>query len=110
MAPPRAKNAKDAAKDAAKVSKDEARKERVSRPVLTKYERAKIIGTRAEQLQRNAEAFVPLEEGVRFDPYEVAMQELLARRLPFVLVRHLPDGKTERLHLDDPELQLEPNQ
>jgi DNA-directed RNA polymerase subunit K/omega len=80
----------------------------VSRLVLTKYEKAKIIGMRAEQLTRGGQAFVDftVTDSAPFDPYGVAHQELLARRLPFIVVRHLPDGKTEHLHLDDPKLQL----
>jgi DNA-directed RNA polymerases I, II, and III subunit RPABC2 len=83
-------------------------KSMVSRPVLTKYERAKIVGTRAEQLARGAEAFVPIDARAPFDACEVAMRELAARRLPFILQRHLPDGKTERVHLSDAALLLEP--
>ena len=31
--------------------------------------------------------------------YEIAERELDARRLPFIVVRTLPDGKTERIRI-----------
>jgi DNA-directed RNA polymerase subunit K/omega len=73
--------------------------------VLTKYERTKIIGLRAEQLVRDAQPFVEIEAGRRFDPYEVAERELMGRRLPFVIVRHMPDGKVEQVRLEDVALE-----
>ena len=68
--------------------------------VLTKYERTKIIGMRAEQLARGAQPLLDVVIGQRFDPYEVAEQELLSRRLPFIIQRTMPDGKTEQFKLD----------
>lgn len=67
---------------------------------LTKYEKTKVIALRAEQLARGAQPFVEFEAGEAFDPYEVALRELEARRLPFVIVRHLPDGSKEHLRID----------
>jgi DNA-directed RNA polymerase subunit K/omega len=72
-----------------------------SRPVLTKYERAKVVGMRAEQLARGMEPLVPVPADEPFDPEEVARRELLAGRLPFVVVRHTPDGKPVHLRLAD---------
>ncbi len=68
---------------------------------LTKYERTKVIGVRAEQLARGAQALVDLPEGVQFHPYEVAERELLSRKLPLVLQRTMPDGKTELFKLEN---------
>lgn len=68
---------------------------------LTKYERTKIIGIRAEQLARGAQPFVDIDPGEPFDACEVAERELNSRLLPFVVVRHLPDGKAVHLGMDD---------
>ena len=73
------------------------------RTMLTKYERTKVIGIRAEQLTRGAEAFVDVDTK-SFDPYEVAERELVQRKLPFIIVRHLPDGKTDNVKLEDMEI------
>lgn len=68
--------------------------------VLTKYERTKIVGIRAEQLARGAQPMIDIERDSTFDPYAVAEQELLSRRLPFVVVRTMPDGRNEHVRLD----------
>lgn len=76
-----------------------------SHPKLTKYERAKIIGVRAEQLARGATPFVDLTTDSRgqvvFDPIATAERELMARRLPFVVVRRMPDSGRELWRLAD---------
>lgn len=66
--------------------------------ILTKYERAKVIGIRAEQISRGAQCFV--EPGKPFDAYEVAEREFVAKVIPYVIVRHHPDGKAEHIPLD----------
>lgn len=80
-------------------------------PWLTKYERTKIIGIRAEQLARGAQPFVQpaVLEGARFNACELAERELLARALPFVVVRRMPDGRAEHIRLDAPWLMVEGN-
>jgi DNA-directed RNA polymerase subunit K/omega len=66
---------------------------------LTKYERCALVGLRAEQLARGAQPFVdvpPAEPGQpSLGPCEIAERELDARRLPMIVVRHMPDGKRE---------------
>ena len=69
-------------------------KHKQSRPILTRYERASIVGMRMEQLQRGAEPFVTVDEkdtGVR----DIAIRELEERKLPFLVARKLPDGKKD---------------
>ena len=69
---------------------------------LTKYERAKVIGVRAEQLARGAQCFVDADaSGAPFDAHELAERELAARAIPFVVVRHMPDGSTQHLRIED---------
>ena len=62
-------------------------------PYMTKYERARIIGTRALQISMNAPVMVDTEG--MFDPMEIAEKELLAKLVPFVVRRALPDGTYE---------------
>lgn len=75
---------------------------RVRRPpvAMTKYEHAKVIGVRAEQIARGAQPFV-IDDGGRFDPIAIAVRELNAGVLPFVVVRRLPDGTQENRRLRD---------
>ncbi|GAA5934378.1 hypothetical protein JCM21900_001801 [Sporobolomyces salmonicolor] len=71
----------------------EANKERVTTPYMTKYERARILGTRALQISMNAPVLVPLEG--ESDPLQIAMKELAAKKIPLVVRRFLPDGSYE---------------
>ena len=74
---------------------------RVSRPVLTRYERASIMGRRMEQLQRGAIPFVEIPAGTSTNAHDVALLELEQRKLPFIVVRKLPDGKKEEWRLSE---------
>lgn len=66
---------------------------------LTKYETALVVGIRAEMLARGAQPMVDVE-GARYgNVYEIAEQELEAGRMPLIVVRTMPDGKTVNLHL-----------
>lgn len=71
-----------------------------TRNFLTKYERVKIIGLRAEQLQRGASPYVDFDAKA-FDPIEIANKELEARKLPFMVARTLPNGEKEYWRLED---------
>ncbi|KAI4330886.1 hypothetical protein MLD38_029129 [Melastoma candidum] len=60
---------------------------------MTKYERARILGTRALQISMNAPVMVELEGET--DPLEIAMKELREHKIPFTIRRYLPDGSYE---------------
>lgn len=69
--------------------------------ILSKYEKVKIIGIRAEQIQRGAKPYIDIDETKPFDAREIAKKELVARKIPFMISRKLPDGKIEYWRLDD---------
>lgn len=71
-----------------------------TRNFMTKYERVKIIGLRAEQLQRGAVPYVEFDKK-NFDPIDIAIKELDARKLPFMICRTLPNAEKEYWRLDD---------
>lgn len=66
---------------------------RITTPYLTKYERARVLGTRALQIAMCAPVMVELE-GLT-DPLRIAMKELKARKIPIIIRRFLPDGSYE---------------
>lgn len=68
--------------------------ERVTTPYMTKYERARILGTRALQISMNAPVLVPIEAG-ETDPLQIAIKELSAKKVPLIVRRYLPDGSYE---------------
>jgi DNA-directed RNA polymerase subunit K/omega len=66
--------------------------------IMSKYEKAKIVGMRMEQLARGAEpCCIPHTNDIRL----IALQELDERQLPFMLVRELPNGIKEYWKLED---------
>jgi DNA-directed RNA polymerase subunit K/omega len=64
---------------------------------LTKYEKVRVIGTRATQISMGAQPFIPLD-GMT-DALEIATRELEMGKLPLVVVRHYPDGHSENIHV-----------
>lgn len=68
--------------------------QRITTRFMTKYERARVLGTRAMQLSMNAPPLVDVEPGM-IDPLEIAGKELRERKLPLIIRRHLPDGSFE---------------
>lgn len=75
------------------------RHERTTTPYMTKYERARVLGTRALQISMNAPVLVQLDGET--DPLEIAGKELREKRVPFVVRRYLPDGSYEDWPVDD---------
>lgn len=74
-------------------------KQRTTTPYLTKYERARVLGTRALQISMNAPVMVELDGET--DPLHIAMKELKARKIPILIRRYLPDGSYEDWAIDE---------
>lgn len=72
-------------------------------PILTKYERAKILGIRANQINSGCKAFVETTEN-DIDGYLIAEKELLQKKIPFIIKRPLPSGFNEYWNVNDLEL------
>ncbi|KZT36600.1 RNA polymerase Rpb6 [Sistotremastrum suecicum HHB10207 ss-3] len=68
-------------------------KVRITTPYLTKYERARVLGTRALQISMNAPVLVPLDG--ESDALQIAIKELSQRKIPLIIRRYLPDGSFE---------------
>ena len=71
-------------------------------PQLTKYERARILGLRAKQINSGATPFVKVEDGI-IDGYIIAQMELKEKQIPFIIRRPMPNGGSEYWHLKDLE-------
>ncbi len=60
----------------------------------TKYERARIIGSRALQLSQGAPLLIKLSkkelEGLKYNPVEIAKREYEAGAIPIAVKRVLP--------------------
>lgn len=71
-------------------------------PYLTKYEKARILGQRAKQINSGAYPFVKVPENV-IDGYIIAEMELKQKRIPFIIRRPLPNGGSEYWKVQDLE-------
>ena len=74
-------------------------KKKMTRPKMTLYEKARIIGYRAEQIASGVLAFIPV--GDLNDPREIAMKELELNKLPYIIKRFMSDGTCEYWRIDE---------
>ena len=72
-------------------------------PFLTKYEKTRILGQRAKQLNQGAQPMIPVDKKI-IDGYLIAQLELQQKALPFIIRRPLPGGKSEYWRLADLEI------
>ncbi|CAG8605088.1 620_t:CDS:2 [Paraglomus brasilianum] len=83
-------------------------KEKVTTPYMTKYERARILGTRALQISMSAPILV--DHGKETDPLAIARLELKAKKIPLMIRRFLPDGSYEDWHVRELKIPEEQEQ
>lgn len=67
---------------------------------LTKYESAKLIGIRAQQIASGAKPNIKVPKYMT-DVIEIAELELQHRKIPFLIKRDLPSGKVEYCKIAD---------
>jgi DNA-directed RNA polymerase subunit K/omega len=69
---------------------------------LTKYEKARILGQRAKQIECGAKPLVKVPENI-IDSYLIAELELEQKAIPFIIRRPIPSGGSEYWNLKDLE-------
>lgn len=72
-------------------------------PILSKYERTRILGERAKQINDGAKAFVKTDPSV-IDGYLIALAEMEQKKIPFIIRRPLSGGASEYWKLKDLEV------
>lgn len=72
-------------------------------PYLTKYEKARILGQRAKQIETGAKPLVRIPENI-IDSYIIAELELREKKIPFIIRRPIPNGGCEYWKLHDLEV------
>jgi len=73
-------------------------------PILSKYERTRVLGERTRQIQQGSPLFIENPENI-IDSYVLAEMELQQKKIPFIIQRPLPYGKKiEYWHLADLEI------
>lgn len=77
-------------------------------PILTKYEKTRVLGIRTKQLNNGAEPFISSKINITpdkiIDGYPIALKELEEKKLPFIIRRPLPGGGVEYWYLQDLEV------
>lgn len=69
-------------------------------PILTRYEKAKILGLRAKQINHGAKPFVELTKDI-IDGHTIAFMELTQNKIPFIIRRPMPNGGSEYWKISD---------
>lgn len=69
-------------------------------PFVTRYEKARIIGERAKQINAGAGLFIEIDNNV-VDGYLIALEEFNQKKIPFILQRPLPNGGCEYWRFKD---------
>lgn len=72
-------------------------------PYLTKYEKARILGQRAKQIESGSRPLVKIPENI-VDSYIIAELELREKKIPFIIRRPIPGGACEYWSLRDLEI------
>jgi DNA-directed RNA polymerase subunit K/omega len=73
-----------------------------SKNIMSRYEKAKVIGLRLQQLAAGAEPTIDVKSfSKNVDLRTIALEELKQRKLPFMLLRNLPLGVKEYWKLED---------
>lgn len=85
--------------DQQQIIKETEIEERVTSNLMTKYEKAHILGVRAMQIAKNAPIFTDI--GDLTDPLKIAIKELNEKKIPFIIKRRMPDGKCEKWKLNE---------
>jgi DNA-directed RNA polymerases I, II, and III subunit RPABC2 len=72
-------------------------------PFITRYEKARILGERAKQINSGAKPLVELEPNI-IDGYVIALKEFEQKKIPFIVKRPLPNGGVEYWKFEDLEI------
>jgi DNA-directed RNA polymerase subunit K/omega len=72
-------------------------------PFITKYEKARILGERAKQIDAGALPLVEVDPSI-IDGYLIALKEFDAKVIPFIIQRPLPSGACEYWKFSDLEI------
>jgi DNA-directed RNA polymerase I, II, and III subunit RPABC2 len=72
-------------------------------PMITRYEKARILGERAKQINAGAKIFVNIDNNI-IDGYLIALKEYDEKKIPFIVKRPLPNGGCEYWKFQDLEI------
>ena len=73
---------------------------RVTKPFMTRFEKAKILGVRSEMIANGAPALINVPRGIT-STYEIATMEYNQKKIPLMIKRKLPNNSFEYWKIDD---------
>tara|TARA_A100001011_G_scaffold55416_1_gene54211 strand:- start:162 stop:866 length:705 start_codon:yes stop_codon:yes gene_type:complete len=71
-------------------------------PILTKYEKTKVLGLRVKQLNSNSKPYIKVDDNI-IDNYIIATMELKEKKLPFIIQRPI-QNRFEYWNIKDLEI------
>ena len=71
-------------------------------PILTRYEKARILGLRAKQINNGSNPFIKVPRDM-LNGIRIAEKELEEKKIPFIIRRPLPNGGSEYWKVEDLE-------
>lgn len=74
---------------------------RITKPILTKYEKTRCLGLRATQLIQGSKPMIKNAE--HLTPMQIAYLELKNKTLPLIIYRPIPNAKDEVYHIHELE-------
>ena len=77
-------------------------KNHMTNPILTKYEKTKILGQRTKQLNSGCKPYIDVPNNI-IDSYLIAQMELKAKKIPVIIRRPVSYLKSEYWKLEDLE-------
>lgn len=76
------------------------RTSKITKPFLTKYEKTKILGIRAQMISSGALPLVKVPEHI-IKSIDIARLEFKEKKIPLMIRRYLPDNSYEDWRLED---------
>ena len=76
-------------------------KEKVTLPILTKYERNFVLGFRTQQIINGSVILIDINKLKNKTAYNIALEELKQKKIPFKIKRVLPNGNVEKWDIEE---------
>jgi len=73
-------------------------------PIMTKYERTRILAERTVQINLGMQSFLEDDAKDVIDGYLIALEELKQKKIPFIIKRPMPNGAFEYWNGSDLEI------
>lgn len=73
---------------------------KITKPFLTKYEKAKILGVRSQMLSNGSKPMIFVDKNIT-DTLDIARLELEQKKIPLLIRRYLPNKEFEDWRLEE---------